>query len=755
MRRLALAFATLIPLNVAGAQSVAIHQSAADLSATTPAKGLASTIIPGSPLAALTGAAPDTTQPQGDPFGTENLGLSIMAQAARDASTTIADFASAVRRSTRLTEVNDWLQSFPTDPGRQRHAMDALRGLLITLGPALLVEFIISTLLTRPRAAIIRVGIARRAVDEPEPEDEGIALAEAGETERPLRKRLALGAWLSRLGLAFTYIILALLPLLGFFITSSFLIGSGLVTSGAAQLIVVGAANAYLFCRVLNEALKFIFAPEQPTLRLIHTTDQRARWMVRSLMTMIITTALGYAIIATAQTLGLAHEGALVVARLVALAVHIELGILVWRSRHIVAGWIRGGNEEEKKFAFGIRPRLAAIWHYLAEFYLIALWVAYAGGIHNAFGVLLRIIGVFIGVLIAARVTWLGVGQLLDYMFEESDNRPRRLATLRRRAKTYNPFLRLLARIILAVLGVVALLAGWGIPVIPFLLKTPITVALISASVAILITIIIALTLWEVSNVTLAAKIDKLSAAGQSRQASRLRTLAPMLKATLGVVIFLTAGLVCLGKIGVNLVPLLAVSGVAGIAIGFGSQKLVQDMITGLFLLLEDAMQVGDVITLAGMTGTVERLSIRTIRLRGGDGSINIIPFSAVTTVTNMTRDFGYAQISIQVGYKENLNHVEAVLTDIARTMRAEPAWGAMMRDDLQIFGLDAFGTNALVITGQIRTGPGQHWSVRREFYARVKQRFEAEHIEMPYIDMTSYAALAARGAEPAPPPTA
>jgi small conductance mechanosensitive channel len=139
------------------------------------------------------------------------------------------------------------------------------------------------------------------------------------------------------------------------------------------------------------------------------------------------------------------------------------------------------------------------------------------------------------------------------------------------------------------------------------------------------------------------------------------------------------------------------------------------------------------VITLAGMTGTVERLSIRTIRLRGGDGSINIIPFSAVTTVTNMTRDFGYAQISIQVGYEEDLPRVYAVMTDVARTMRAEPAWGAMMRDDLQIFGLDQFGASALVITGQIRTGPGQHWSVRREFYGRIKQRFEAEHIDMPY----------------------
>jgi small conductance mechanosensitive channel len=256
---------------------------------------------------------------------------------------------------------------------------------------------------------------------------------------------------------------------------------------------------------------------------------------------------------------------------------------------------------------------------------------------------------------------------------------------------------------------------------------------LISAVIAITITIAMALVLWEGSNAWINARIDRFMATGRTRQASRLRTLLPMLKATIGVSIFVVAGFICLSKIGVNAAPLLAGAGVVGIAVGFGSQKLVQDIITGLFLLLEDAMQVGDVITLAGMSGTVERLSIRTIRLRGGDGSINIIPFSAVTTVTNQTRDFGYAQISIQVGYEEDLTHVYDVLTDIGRTMRAEPKWGLMMKDDLQIFGLDQFGASALVITGQIRTGPGQHWAVRREFYARVKKQFEAEHIEMPY----------------------
>jgi small conductance mechanosensitive channel len=301
------------------------------------------------------------------------------------------------------------------------------------------------------------------------------------------------------------------------------------------------------------------------------------------------------------------------------------------------------------------------------------------------------------------------------------------------RAHAYNPLVRGVIRIVIGILVVVLTLQGWGVNAFGWLLTDPFSRSLINAFISIILTIAVALTVWEFANAFINSRIERLSSAGRSRQASRLRTLVPMLKASIGVTISLIAGLICLSKIGVNAAPLLAGAGVLGIAIGFGSQKLVQDIITGLFLLLEDAMQVGDVVSLASMTGTVERLSIRTIRLRGGDGSVNIIPFSAVTTVTNMTRDFSVAQISIEVSYEEDLPRVYAVLADIAHTMRGEPAWKTMIREDLKIQGLDQFGASGLVVIGQIRTGPGQHWAVRREFYGRVKARFEAEGIEIPY----------------------
>ena len=139
---------------------------------------------------------------------------------------------------------------------------------------------------------------------------------------------------------------------------------------------------------------------------------------------------------------------------------------------------------------------------------------------------------------------------------------------------------------------------------------------------------------------------------------ARLRTLLPLLRTALLITILVFAGLMVLSEIGINIAPLLAGAGIIGVAIGFGSQKLVQDFITGIFLLLENAMQVGDYVTVSGLSGTVEALSVRTIRLRAGDGSVHIIPFSSVTTVTNVNRGLGNASVSVVVDYDEDTDRV-------------------------------------------------------------------------------------------------
>jgi len=206
-----------------------------------------------------------------------------------------------------------------------------------------------------------------------------------------------------------------------------------------------------------------------------------------------------------------------------------------------------------------------------------------------------------------------------------------------------------------------------------------------------------------------------------------------MLRTTLLSVIVAVVALTALSEIGVNIAPLLAGAGIVGIAIGFGSQKLVQDLITGLFLLLEDSMQVGDVVQLGGQSGLVEALTIRTIRLRAFDGSVHLIPFSAVTTVTNMTRDFSFAVTDVLVGYGEDIDRVGQVLTEIVAGMRTEPRWEDVIRDDMELIGVEQLADSGVMIRTRIKTLPIQRWNVAREFNRRIKIRFDELGIEIPY----------------------
>jgi small conductance mechanosensitive channel len=713
----------------AGAQAVAAHSGTAP----TAAKP-ASTIIPGSPLAALTGAAPapENAENPPSPFGTEALGLSVTHLITVEATGTVVEFVSAIQKSTRLTPVWQWLQSFGTDPVRRAHAAQIATGLAITLLPALAAEALIRLALSRPRTAVVARARARLPATGAPAESPGIAAAEDGEIEARPGRRETLLAFAHRLMLAVLLLLLNLVPILGFGVAAGLLLGAGFVTSRDAHLSIVGVGNAYLICRNILEISRFFTAPWTPQLRLFALADAHARKLNRWLLILLATGGFSYAIVSIAEILELPAEGARAVILLLVLAIHIELALMIWRSRKVVAGWIRGKQDPKNVFA-PWRRRLAAGWHYPALFYILALWVAYAGGVHNAFGVLLRVVLYFMAAMILGRLGWSGSDRGLDRLFPDPKERDLRHPNFVSRARSYNPLIRTVIRIVIAIGVLAIILLGWGVKLLPWLLKNRISHGLIVAFAWVLVIVAIALVIWEIANGWLDGRTEKLAKAGKTRQALRLRTLAPILKATFGTMIGLVAGLLCLSRIGVNAAPLLAGAGVLGIAIGFGSQKLVQDIITGLFLLLEDTMQVGDVVTLAGMSGTVERLSIRTIRLRGADGSVNIIPFSAVTTVTNQTRDFSYAQISVGVAYEENVDHVCAVLTDIARGMRAEPSWGSMMRDDLQIYGLDQLGASALTITGQIRTGPGQHWAVRREFNRRMVARFAEEHIEIPY----------------------
>jgi len=636
-----------------------------------------------------------------------------------------------VRASTRLTPVTDWLAAAHANPARRAETSAILLALLIAVLPATLVDAAIRFGLRRPAALCAQWALPRQEEFLPSPEADTLAEPPAVE-DVPTRRFVSLRAWLRRLAFALLKFLLAMLPLAGFIITAQVFM-SGFITTRAAMLAATGTANAYLVCRAVQELARLLVSPAAPPLRLITMPSPRAQALMKFLLIVLATGFFAFSLISCALILDLPHAGAQVLILITALVLHLEAAWGIWRSRRLVGLWITGNPKATGLLAW-LRQRLGKWWYLFALFYVLALWVAWAGGVQNAFAVLLRAVLVLIAAVVAGRLAWSGSALLLERVFPDpATAAKRRYPALLARARAYNPLIRFVIRAAIGAGVLLFVLQGWGVDALGWLHANTISRALLSALSSIVLTTGLALCLWEVINFVLHTRLESLTATGRKRQATRLRTLAPILRAALGTVIFLVALVVCLSQIGVNTTGLLAVSSIAGIAVGFGSQKLVQDIITGLFMLMEDAIQVGDVVTLAGMSGTVERLSIRTIRLRGGDGSINIIPFSAVTTVTNQTRDFSNAEFTLTVSYAENIDHVSAVLTDIGRNMRAEPAWSAMIRDDLQIYGLDKFGEQGMVITGVIRTGPGQNAAVRREFYRRVQQRFTTDGIIIPF----------------------
>lgn len=305
----------------------------------------------------------------------------------------------------------------------------------------------------------------------------------------------------------------------------------------------------------------------------------------------------------------------------------------------------------------------------------------------------------------------------------------------------YRPVLRLAVSTIITIVAIGALLESWGVDIASWFDPGRIGAVVLSELSSVILAVAIAVVVWEACNTAIERQLARFAREGAYARAARLRTLLPMLRTALIVTILTIAGLTALSAIGVNIAPLLAGAGIVGIAVGFGSQKLVQDVVTGVFLLLENAMQVGDFVTVSGLSGTVENLSVRSIRLRAGDGSVHIIPFSSVTSVTNTNRGIGNAAVSVNLAYGEDIDKAGEVLKQIAAEMRREPQFKALMRGDLDLWGVDKVDGATVTIVGQIECTDSGRWPVQREFNRRMKMRFQQLGLDIAYSTQTRFVA--------------
>jgi len=234
-------------------------------------------------------------------------------------------------------------------------------------------------------------------------------------------------------------------------------------------------------------------------------------------------------------------------------------------------------------------------------------------------------------------------------------------------------------------------------------------------------------------------------------RSKRARTLGALIQATVSAVVSTVALLMILRELSVDITPILTGAGIVGLAVGFGAQSLVRDIISGFFLILEDQVRVGDVANIDGTGGLVERITLRTIILRDETGTVHVIPNGSIQRLSNLTKDFSFYVTSVAVAYREDTDHVTAVLVRVTDEMLEDASVAPFMLGPLEVLGVDRFSESSVDIKVRLKTVPSRQWVVGREFLRRVKRAFEEAGIEIPFPHRSILVTQAPPGAGPRP----
>jgi small-conductance mechanosensitive channel len=703
--------------------------------------------VPASAPAGASAAEPASNTASGVAEALQSNGLA--SQLARQGAHWLASRGSALRRSVAalldVASVRAWWHDELASP--QGHAMlgRVTWTLLAALLPALVLEWLTGRLLRRPYESTAKrsannLGEARESEQEADAHASTAASAEAvsaaphpidgtteesGNGEQRVIQHLSV---LRRLPGALLHTLIGVIPLVVFVIVASVLM-SVLSDDGTPAAPALDALiDIYVVCRGAVIVSRFFLEPDAPALRLWRMGDRWAALTHRWVVWIAVVIGVGTGVAEVAVHLGMSDDAHLAIMKAVALVAHVMVSILILQCRRPVAERIRKRSAALPSLAF-IGNWLADVWAGLAVFVVMALWFVWALDVRNGYQALLHLGGISIAVLVAARVVSIVMFGALGRVFNAEEEEERSIA--QQHAYRYYPLLRRVISALIVIVTVLVLLQVWGLNLWQLFHPGTIGHRLASALVTIAVAAVVALFVWEAVNASVERRLALWTSSGDFVRAARLRTLLPMLRTALFVVIALVVVLTGLSELGVNTAPLLAGASIFGVALGFGSQKLVQDFITGIFLLMENAMQVGDWVTLAGVSGTVEYLSIRTVRLRGGDGSLYTVPFSSVSTVNNTNRGLGNAAVKVSIAYGQDVDLAIATLKEIGASLRDDDKFKTGILSDFAFWGVDAVDGASFTLTGQIQCRDTSRWGVQREFNRRVLDLFQQRGIEI------------------------
>ena len=672
----------------------------------------------------------------------------LASQLARQGAHGAVQVAVALRRSLAalldVASVRGWWGDLINNPQQRTVLGKILLSVLGALLPALALEWLARRLLRRALTALaVRRNVDPRELFLDEPSEATLAAtstpsAIAGATasttppagdDAGARHAAHHYSLLRRLPRAALRMLVRFIPL-GIFVGAASLLMSIFTDEATPQDRALDSIiDIYVLCRVTVIVSGFFLQPDAPRLRLLQMGTAWATFTQRWAVIFVSVVGAGSALADTAAVLGLNEDAHLALMKVVTLVGHVMIALLILQCRQPVASRIRARSAASGSLSV-IGNALADSWATIGVFVVMALWFVWALDVRNGYHALVHLGGISIAVLVGARVVSIVIFGALARLFDGQDEQTSD-SLVHQHAYRYYPLLRRIVSWLVGIITALVLLQVWGANVAVLFASGTIGHRLASALVTIAVAAGVALFVWEAANVTVERRLHQWTKAGDVVRAARLRTLLPMLRSLLFVVIALVVVLTGLSEIGVNIGPLLAGASIFGVALGFGSQKLVQDFITGIFLLMENALQVGDWVTLAGVSGTVEYLSIRTVRLRGGDGSLYTVPFSSVSTVNNTNRGLGNAAVKVSIIYGQNVDLAIATLKEIGASLREDPQFKDGILSDFAYWGIDSVDGSAITMSGQIQCRDSGRWGVQREFNRRVAELFQARGIQI------------------------
>ncbi len=525
--------------------------------------------------------------------------------------------------------------------------------------------------------------------------------------------------------------LLAMAPVTGFLL-ATWLAAFVLNPDAVALAVLYTTAMLVGLYAVAVILVRVIMSPLRPATRLLPVADREAAYLVVWFNRFWAIGLAGFLATDLLLALGAPEASAGSLVRVVGLVLAIMAIVVILQNRVAVASWIGDAADGRAHF---MRSRLGDVWHVVAILAVVITFIVWVFEARSGTVFILRGLAfTFLAGLAGALASTLAQ-RSLSRLFRIGADLQERFPDLERRSNRYLPLVGAFTNVVIWTVAIVTALESWGVEATHIFLS-PDGLDLLGRLMAVVVVVIVAILIWEIGDGVIASQLRRSRGEGAN---PRVLTLLPLARNILLVVIGGVAAMTILGELGLDVTPLLAGAGVVGLAIGFGAQSLIKDIITGTFILFENQFTVGDWIEVGGKMGGVESVTVRTVQLRDLNGYVHTIPFGDISSVTNMMRDFGFAVIDIGVAYQENTDKVIDVVRRIDEEARGDETLNERLAGDLEVLGVNDLGDSAVTLRFRIRTLAGYQWGVRREYLRRLKLGFDEAGIEIPYPHMTVY----------------